>query len=75
MLRAFGREKPEGSFGAPTYFIGGSNFTLHGRVGLFLIRLVFAALLPFWRIINRDSMIDSRRKIIFKIKSFSPPKA
>lgn len=67
--------KPKDSFRAPTYFIGGSNFSLHGRVGLFLIRLVFAALLPFWRVINRDFMIESRRKIIFKIKSFTPPKA
>jgi len=25
--------KPEGSFRAPTYFIGGSDVALHGRVG------------------------------------------
>ena len=29
------RRKPKDSFRAPTYFIGGSNFSLHGRVGLF----------------------------------------
>jgi hypothetical protein len=27
--------KPEGSFRAPTYFLGGSDFALHGRVGLY----------------------------------------
>jgi hypothetical protein len=69
------RRKPEDSFGAPTYFIGGSNFSLHGRVGLFLIGLVFVALLPFWRVINRYFMIESRRKIAFKTGFFAPPKA
>jgi hypothetical protein len=27
--------KPKGSLRAPTYTIGGSDFTLHGRVGLY----------------------------------------
>jgi hypothetical protein len=66
--------KPEDSFGAPTYNIGGSNFSLHGRVGLFLIRLVVTTLIPFWRVIHKRFMIQSRRKIFFKSKSFIPPK-
>ena len=66
--------KPKGSLGAPTYFIGGSNVSLHGRVGLFLMRLAFATLIPIWSVINKRFMIESRRKIIFKIKSFAPPK-
>jgi hypothetical protein len=69
------RRKPKDSFGAPTYIIGGSNFSLHGRVGFLLIGLVFVELLPFWRVINRDFMIESRRKIIFKTESFIPSKA
>ena len=66
--------KPEDSFRTPTYFIGGSNFSLHGRVGLFLIRLVLMTIIPFWRILHKNFMIESRRKIIFKIKPFGPPK-
>jgi hypothetical protein len=67
--------KPEDSFGAPTYKIGGSNFSLHGRVGLFFIRLVVTTLIPFWRVIDKRFMIESRRKIFIKCKSFIPPKA
>lgn len=37
--------KPNVSFGAPTYFIGGSNFFLHGRAGLFYLRLLAISLL------------------------------
>jgi hypothetical protein len=66
--------KPEDSFGAPTYKIGGSNFSLHGRVGLFLIRLVVTTLIPFWRVIHKRFMIESRRKLFLKSKSFIPPK-
>jgi hypothetical protein len=59
MLRSFGKEKPEGSFGAPTYFIGGSNFTLHGRVGLF-DRLALMTLTPFGGIINRNHVTKKK---------------
>jgi hypothetical protein len=65
--------KPKGSFRAPTYFIGGSNFSLHGRVGLFLMRLIATTLIPFWRVIHKIFMIESRRKI-FEIKASAPPK-
>ena len=59
MLFFFEEEKPEGPFRAPTYFIGGSNFAVHGRVGL-LDRLVFMALTPFTGIINRNHGGKSR---------------
>jgi hypothetical protein len=73
MLLAFGKEKPEGSFGAPTYFIGGSNFTLHGRVGLF-DRLAFVALTPFGGIINRNYAANNRWKFVLKNNYLSPPR-
>jgi hypothetical protein len=65
---------PEVFFRAPTYFIGGSNLPLHGRVGLFLtkMRLVFMMFALFRRIIN-NYMIEYKCKIILKIKYFSPP--
>jgi len=73
MLLAFGKEKPEGSFKAPTYFIGGSNFTLHGRVGLFY-RLVFMALTPFGGITNRNYETKNRWKFALKNNYLSPPR-
>ena len=73
MLLTFGEEKPEGSFRAPTYFIGGSNVSLHGRVGLFLMRLVVAPLTPFGGFIHTRFTIESRRQI-GNIKSSAPPK-
>jgi len=73
MLYAFGKEKPEGSFGAPTYFIGGSNFTLHGRVGLF-DRLVFMTLTPFGGIINRNHATKKRGEFVLKNNYLSPPR-
>ena len=73
MLHAFGEEKPEGSFRAPTYFIGGSNFALHGRVGLFN-RLVLMALTPFGGIINRSHGTKSRWKFVLKNNYLSPPR-
>jgi hypothetical protein len=73
MLHAFGKEKPEGSFGAPTYFIGGSNFTLHGRVGLF-DRLAFMALTPSGGIINRNYATNNRGKFVLKSNYLSPSK-
>src|SRR4030042_2650890 len=65
--------KPKGSFSAPTYKIGGSNFSLHGRVGLFLMRLVVALLTPFCGFIHTRFTIESRRQI-GNIKSSAPPK-
>lgn len=73
MLRIL-TEKPEVFFRAPTYFIGGSNLPLHGRVGLILtiMRLVLMTYILFWRTIN-NYMIEYRWKIILKIRYFSPP--
>jgi hypothetical protein len=73
MLLTFGKEKPEGSFGAPTYIIGGSNFTLHGRVGLFNW-LVFMALTPFGGIINRNRATKNKWKFLLKNRYLSPPR-
>jgi hypothetical protein len=73
MLLTFGEKKPKDSFRAPTYIIGGSNFTLHGRVGLF-DRLVFTALTPFGGIINRNHGTKSRWKFVLKNKYLSPPR-
>ena len=66
--------KPKASFKAPTYTLGGSNFSLHGRVGLFSLRLAIMTLIPFWRIIHREFVIENRRGNIFTIESSSPPK-
>jgi hypothetical protein len=52
-------EKPEGYFRAPTYFIGGSNFAVHGRVGLFN-RLVLMTLTPYGGIMNRNDGKENR---------------
>jgi hypothetical protein len=36
---------------------------------------VVTTLIPFWRVIDKRFMIESRRKILIKCKSFIPPKA
>lgn len=67
--------KPKGAFRAPTYFIGGSNFFLHGRVGLFHNRLVFMTCIFLWRkIIKIFNMIENKKTIIFRYIFYSPPK-
>jgi hypothetical protein len=66
--------KPEDSFRVPTYFLGGSNFSLHGRAGLFFPELVIMTLMFLRRIkIKINHIIDVKLKIIHKIKYFSPP--
>ena len=68
--------KPKDSFRAPTYYIGGSNFALHGRVGFIMKRLVFMTFILLWRIIHKYTyMIKCRWKTLLKITCFSPPKS
>lgn len=55
--------KPNVSFRAPTYFIGGSNFSLHGRVGLEYFGR-FMMYIPFGRILHKWFLIQ---KIVKKI--------
>jgi len=68
--------KPEGSFMAPPYTLGGSNIALHGRVGILftlVAGLVFMTVIHLWRIAVSIFKIESNRKITYNIIHFSPP--
>jgi len=67
--------KPKGPFRAPTCLTGGSNSTLHGRVGLFIISgwWIMTTML-FWRIKHKiEFFIEKTREYDFKMEYFSPP--
>jgi len=68
--------KPEGSFMAPTYTLGGSNIALHGRVG-FLFALIAGLVcmisMRLWRTAFGVFKIESNGKITYNIIRFSPP--
>jgi len=68
--------KPESSFMAPTYTLGGSDIALHGRVGILftlVAGLVFMIVMRLWRIVVSIFKIESNRKITYNIIHFSPP--
>ncbi len=65
--------KPKDPFRAPTYFLGRSNFSLHGRVGLLFSRLVKMTFISKWSIKNKI-VIKDLREIIYKFKKFLTPK-
>jgi len=67
--------KPKDFFRAPTYYIGGSNFALHGRVGFIMKRLVLMTFILLWKIIHKYIYTGCRWKTFLKIKYFSPPKS
>ncbi len=62
--------KPKDPFRAPTYFLGRSNFSLHGRVGLLILRLANMTFISNRRIKNKI-FIKDMHKIINKSKKFS----
>ena len=48
-------QKPEVSFRTPTYLIGGSNFLLHGRAGLFGWFLIVSLLVRIIDTVKKES--------------------
>jgi len=76
MLLGLTMGKPEGSFRAPTYTLGGSNIALHGRVG-FLFTLIAGLVcmisMRLWRTAFGIFTIKSNGKITYNIIHFSPP--